>query len=63
MLYTFARLTDAQLAKLQTLEAKIDKKILALTEVSVDADQLTPGELEQLQALEHALGYVLLAVR
>jgi|YNPNPStandDraft_1061719.scaffolds.fasta_scaffold02029_2 predicted transcriptional regulator len=63
MLYTFAKLTPEQLAKLQAYEAKHQQKVLALTEVRVDVETLSKKQVEELQALEKELGTILLVVK
>ena len=62
MLYTFAKLTDEQLAKLQAFEQRTDKKVLALSPISLWPDRLSPEELAELQELEGDLHCLLVAV-
>jgi hypothetical protein len=62
MLYTFAKLTDEQLAKLRAFEQRTGKQVLALTEIALWADRLTPEQLAELQELEKELGCLLVAV-
>ncbi len=62
MLYTYCKLTDEQLARLQDFERRTDKKLLALKEVGIWPDRLSPAELAELQALEQELGCLLVAV-
>ena len=62
MLYTYCKLTDEQLAKLQDFERRTDKRVLALKEVGLWPDRLTEQELTELQALEQELGCLLIAV-
>lgn len=63
MLYTFAKLDDAQLTALQQLERNEGLKILALTEVETNPDPIDAERLVKLQELEKKLGYCLIAVR
>jgi hypothetical protein len=62
MLYSFAKLTDEQLAKLRIFEERTGKKVLALTEVGLWPDRLSPEELTEIQTLEQELGCLLVAV-
>ncbi|MFO7973544.1 MAG: hypothetical protein R6V12_02810 [Candidatus Hydrogenedentota bacterium] len=63
MLYTFAKLDDAQLTALQQLERNEGLKILALTAVETNPDLIDAEKLVKLQELEKKLGYCLIAVR
>jgi hypothetical protein len=63
MLYTFAKLDDAQLTALQQLERNEGLKILALTKVETNPDPIDAERLVKLQELEKKLGYCLIAVR
>jgi len=63
MIYTFAKLTEEQLAKLQAYEAEHGQKVLALTEVTVDVEMLSRKQVLELQALEKELGVILLVVK
>jgi hypothetical protein len=63
MLYCWAKLSDQQLAKIQAFEAETKKKVLALTEVPIEAELLSKVEVTKLQALEKELGKVLLVVK
>lgn len=63
MLYTFAKLDDAQLTALQQLERNEGLKILALTEAETNPDAIDAERLVKLQELEKKLGYCLIAVR
>ena len=63
VLYCYARLTDEQLAKLQAYESETGKKVIALAELDLEAEELAQDELTKLQELEETLGCVLLAVK
>lgn len=62
MLYTYCKLNDEQLAKLQAFEQRTGKQVLALKEVGLWPDRLTPEQLAELQTLEQELGCLLVAV-
>jgi hypothetical protein len=63
MLYTFAKLDDAQLTAVQRLERNEGLKILALTAVETNPDLIDAEKLVKLQELDKKLGYCLIAVR
>ena len=62
-LFSYAKLTDAQLAKIKAFEAEAGKTALVLREARMDADVLSAEEMEKLQALEQELGYVIVVVK
>ena len=63
MLYTFAKLDDAQLKAVQQLEGGEGLKILALTSVETNPELIDAEKLAKLQELEKTLGVCLIAVR
>ena len=63
MLYTFAKLDDAQLSAVQQFEQDEDLKVLALTSVETNPDMIDANKLVKLQELEKKLGVCLIAVR
>ena len=63
MLYCYAKLSDAQLAKIRAFEQEHKKKVLALRPVDVEAETLSKAEISKLQALEKELEFVLLVVK
>ncbi|HOZ47163.1 MAG TPA: hypothetical protein PLO37_18075 [Candidatus Hydrogenedentes bacterium] len=62
MLYTLAKLTDAQLDALRCFEKKSGLKILALSEVDVEFAPIDADMLMGLQELETDLDVCLIAV-
>ena len=62
-IYTYARLTEEQLKKVQAFEEEADKRILVLRSYNMQPDELNEEELDQLQALEKELGYIIIAVK
>ena len=62
-LFSYAKLTDAQLAKIKAFEAETGKTALVLRDARMDAEVLSAEEMEQLQALEQELGYVIVVVK
>ncbi len=63
MLYTFAKLDDAQLSAVQQFEQDEGLKVLALTSVETNPDMIDANKLVKLQELEKKLGVCLIAVR
>jgi hypothetical protein len=63
MLYTFAKLEDAQLTAIQDIEREEGLKVLALREVDAQPDMIDAQKLARLQELEKQLGMCLIAVR
>lgn len=62
-IFTYAKLTEEQLEKVRTFEEETDKRVLVLRSYNMQPDELGEEELEELQALEAELGYVILAVK
>lgn len=63
MLYPYARLSENELSKIRLYEAETGKRVLALERVEVTPAELSEEELHKLEALEHEVGFVLIAVR
>mgnify|MGYP001067692416 CR=1 FL=1 len=63
MWYTYAKLTETELSKVRLFEAQTGKRVLALERVELEPAQLTEEELHSLEALEHEVGFVLVAVQ
>jgi hypothetical protein len=62
MWYSYARLNENELSKIRLYEAETGKKILAFARVEASPAKLTEEELHKLEALEHEVGFVLVAV-
>ena len=62
-IYTYARLTEDELEKVQAFEEEMDKRILVFRSYNMQPDDLSEGEMERLQELEEELGYVIVAVK
>lgn len=63
MLYPYAKLNENELSKVRLFEAETGKRVLALERVDVTPAELTEEELHKLEALEHEVGFVLIAIR
>ncbi len=61
-MYTFAKLNQSQIAALQQFEEQQGFKVLALTDLKMDPEQLDVEQLTTLQKLEEDLGTCLVAV-
>lgn len=62
MIYTFAKLDDAQVNRIRDFEARTNVKVLALEEVQLDAAPIDAAQLAELQQLENGLSVCLVAV-
>ena len=62
-IYTYAKLTEEQLGKVRAFEEQTDKRVLVLRSYNAQPDELGEEELEELQALERELGYIVIAVK
>jgi hypothetical protein len=62
-IYTYAKLTEEQLGKVRAFEEQTDKRVLVLRSYNAQPDELGEEELEELQALEGELGYIVIAVK
>lgn len=63
MWYAYAKLNENELSKLRLYEAETGKRVLALERVELTPAELTEEELHKLEALEHEVGFVLVAVK
>jgi hypothetical protein len=62
-MYTFAKLNQSQLAALQKFEAEAGYKVLAVTDLKLDPEQLDAEQLAALRKLEEDMGTCLVAVQ
>ena len=62
-MYTFAKLNEGQVAELQQFEQKEELKVVALTDLKLQAQELDPDKLKALKEFEQKFGGCLVAVR
>ena len=62
-LYTYARLSEAQLDKVKAFEDKTGKQVLVLDKTEMEAADLSADDLAALQVLESELGMVAISIR
>ena len=63
MLYTLAPVSAQELEAIQTLERALGKRVLALKQLPVEHNPLTPAELQKVREAEERLGLTLLVVK
>jgi hypothetical protein len=61
--YTYAHLTEEELAQVQEFEGQTGKKALVFKQVDAQPEVLSQQEMELLQSLEDRLGYIVIVVR
>ena len=62
MLYTPSKVDEAQLGKIQALEASTGVTLLAFSEMSLQPAQLKPDVIKEVMELEKERGVTLIAV-
>ncbi|MCK4515666.1 MAG: hypothetical protein KAU31_10435 [Spirochaetaceae bacterium] len=63
MLFGIAPLESKELEAIQNLERRLGKRVLALKQMKIEFDDLTEGDLAEIQQLEVELGLAIIAVR
>jgi hypothetical protein len=61
--YTYASLSEEDLAQVQQFERQTSKKALVFQQVDAEPEVLSERELALLQSLEDRLGYLVIVVR
>ena len=61
-MYVLAKLDDSQLTQLQAFEQREHLKVIAMQDVSVEAEMIDPEKLTALKSIEDRLGVCLVAV-